>query len=110
MLISAVFLVLFREDFGRLYSTDPEVLKIVADNVILLGIIVVFDGIQVGLFRVRQPFMNIFPDVPCTLQGINSGILRGAGLPTAAARINLMSYWLFGLPVVRASPYTHCIA
>lgn len=35
------------------------------------------------------------------LQGINSGILRGAGLPTAAARINLMAYWLFGLPVVR---------
>ena len=59
MLISAVLLVLFREDFGRLYSTDPEVLKIVADNVILLGIIVVFDGIQVGLFRVRQPFMSI---------------------------------------------------
>jgi Na+-driven multidrug efflux pump len=35
------------------------------------------------------------------VQGINAGVLRGAGLPTAAARINLLTYWLIGLPVVR---------
>lgn len=34
------------------------------------------------------------------MQGINAGVLRGAGLPTAAARINLLTYWLIGLPIV----------
>lgn len=77
MMLSTLFLIAFRGQFGRLYSDDPEVLAIVRNNVALLAIIVIFDGIQ----------------------GINGGILRGAGLPTAAARINLMAYWLFGLPI-----------
>ena len=47
-------------------------------QVILLVVIIIFDGVQ----------------------GLNAGILRGAGLPTAAARINLLTYWLIGLPIV----------
>lgn len=33
------------------------------------------------------------------LLGLDAGVLRGAGLPEAAARINLFCYWIFGLPL-----------
>lgn len=33
MIVSAVFLILFKDQFGRAYSDDPEVLAIVRDNV-----------------------------------------------------------------------------
>jgi MATE family multidrug resistance protein len=33
------------------------------------------------------------------IQGSSTGILRGIGLPGLAANINLVSYWVLGLPI-----------
>jgi len=75
--LTCLFLLISKHAFFRAFSNDKEVLQIVNDNVLLLVLIIICDGVQ----------------------GINAGVLRGAGLPTAAARINLLTYWLIGLPV-----------
>jgi MATE family multidrug resistance protein len=62
---------------ARLYTPDPEVVMVAAVLIPLAGVFQVFDGTQ-------------------TVAG---GILRGLGETRVAMQVNVVGYWLIGLPV-----------
>jgi MATE family, multidrug efflux pump len=62
---------------ARLYTEDLSVVAIAAALIPLAGIFQVFDGLQV----------------------VAGGILRGLGETRVAMLVNLLGYWLIGLPV-----------
>jgi multidrug resistance protein, MATE family len=62
---------------ARLYSTDAAVVALAAALVPLAGIFQVFDGLQV----------------------VAGGILRGLGETRVAMLVNVLGYWLLGLPI-----------
>ena len=62
---------------ARLYATDARVVALAAALVTLAGVFQVFDGLQV----------------------VAGGILRGLGETRVAMTVNLLGYWLLGLPV-----------
>jgi len=66
-----------RKYYAYIYTSDAVVLQLFSDIAPLAAIIMITDG----------------------LQGVSSGILRGAGQPTLGVVINFISYWLIGLPV-----------
>ncbi|KAJ9477884.1 Ethionine resistance-conferring protein 1 [Pseudozyma hubeiensis] len=73
---SALFLI-FRRQWGWLFSSDIEVIKLVEHILPLLAFFQVADGI-------------------C---GIAGGVLRGTGRQAAGAGINMVSYYVIGIPV-----------
>lgn len=75
-LLVAVVLVLIRNVWGRVYSSEEEVVNSVASLMPLLGLSTIFDG----------------------LQAVFSGVARGAGWQKAGAIINLGSFYIAGLP------------
>jgi MATE family multidrug resistance protein len=77
MACSAVLLVLFPGPLGRLFTLDPAVLAVTGALIPLAGIFQLFDGVQ----------------------GVSSGILRGAGDTHAAMYINVLAYAVVGLPL-----------
>ncbi len=62
---------------GALYTTDPAVLAVAAALIPLAGVFQVFDGLQV----------------------VSLGVLRGVGDTRAPVVINLVGFWLVGLPL-----------
>jgi MATE family, multidrug efflux pump len=62
---------------ARLYTLDPGVVAVAAALIPLAGVFQVFDGLQV----------------------VAGGILRGLGETRVAMMVNLLGYWLLGLPV-----------
>ena len=62
---------------ARLYSTDAAVVALAAALVPLAGVFQVFDGLQV----------------------VAGGILRGLGETRVAMTVNVLGYWVLGLPV-----------
>jgi len=62
---------------ARAYSTDAGVVALAAALVPLAGVFQVFDGLQV----------------------VAGGILRGLGETRVAMAVNVLGYWLLGLPV-----------
>jgi MATE family multidrug resistance protein len=62
---------------ARLYTVDPGVVAVAAALIPLAGVFQVFDGLQV----------------------VAGGILRGLGETRVAMMVNLLGYWLLGLPV-----------
>ena len=62
---------------ARLYTTDPGVIAVAAALIPLAGVFQVFDGLQV----------------------VAGGILRGLGETRVAMLVNVLGYWLLGLPV-----------
>ncbi|KAJ1028354.1 hypothetical protein NDA16_001524 [Ustilago loliicola] len=73
---SALFLI-FRRQWGWLFSSDIEVIKLVEYILPLLAFFQVADGI-------------------C---GIAGGVLRGTGRQAAGAGINMVSYYIIGIPI-----------
>ncbi|SPO22237.1 uncharacterized protein UTRI_02247_B [Ustilago trichophora] len=73
---SALFLI-FRKQWGWLFSSDIEVIKLVEYILPLLAFFQVADGI-------------------C---GIAGGVLRGTGRQAAGAGINMVSYYIIGIPI-----------
>ncbi|KAJ1027032.1 hypothetical protein NDA18_003052 [Ustilago nuda] len=73
---SALFLI-FRRQWGWLFSSDIEVIKLVEYILPLLAFFQVADGI-------------------C---GIAGGVLRGTGRQAAGAGINMVSYYVIGIPI-----------
>jgi MATE family, multidrug efflux pump len=71
-----VFLTLPRV-LAALYTTDPGVVAVAASLIPLAGLFQVFDGLQV----------------------VAGGILRGLGETRVAMLVNLLGYWVLGLPV-----------
>lgn len=75
-LTAAIFLA-FPEPLARLYSRDLDVVRVAATLIPIAGVFQVFDGLQV----------------------VAAGILRGLGDTRVPMLVNLLGYWLIGIPV-----------
>jgi MATE family multidrug resistance protein len=77
MATTAGLFLMFPEPLARLYSRDLEVIAIAAALIPIAGVFQVFDGLQV----------------------VAAGILRGVGDTRGPMLINLLGYWVLGLPL-----------
>jgi MATE family multidrug resistance protein len=75
-LTAAIFLT-FPEPLARLYSRDLDVVRVAATLIPIAGVFQVFDGLQV----------------------VAAGVLRGLGDTRVPMLVNLLGYWLIGIPV-----------
>src|SRR5688572_11583109 len=82
MLASGLAFVLMPEDLIRLFSDDPNVLRVGTSLLLLAAVFQLFDGIQ----------------------GVITGTLRGLGDTRTPMIVNLWAHWLVGLPI----GYTLC--
>lgn len=73
-ILNSVVLLAARKDWGRLFSSEPEIIEIVADILPLVTIFQIADGVNACM----------------------GGLLRGAGRAVLGALINLMSYYAVG--------------
>lgn len=77
MACSAVILLTFPRQLAHLFTADPAVVAVAASLIPIAGIFQVFDGIQ----------------------GVSSGILRGAGDTHVPMLANVLAYAVIGLPL-----------
>jgi MATE family multidrug resistance protein len=77
MLCSAFIMLLAPRWLASAYTHDADVLAMAAALIPLAGLFQVFDGMQV----------------------VGSGVLRGLGDTRAPMVINMLGFWLLGLPV-----------
>jgi MATE family multidrug resistance protein len=77
MSCTALAFLILPHGLARLYTADPGVVAVAAMLIPLAGVFQVFDGLQV----------------------VAGGILRGLGETRVAMMVNLLGYWLLGLPV-----------
>ena len=82
MIASGLLFVLIPEDLIRLFSDDPDVLRVGTSLLLLAAVFQLFDGIQ----------------------GVITGTLRGIGDTRTPMLANLGAHWLLGLP----TGYTLC--
>ena len=77
MCLSAALFILAPRALASLYSRDAGVIAVAASLIPLAGVFQVFDG----------------------LQAVSSGILRGVGDTRAPMLVNVLGFWLLGVPV-----------
>jgi len=77
MAVSATVMLLAPGFFARLYSNDAAVVAVAASLIPIAGVFQVFDGLQV----------------------VAIGVLRGVADTRAPMLINILGFWLMGLPV-----------
>jgi MATE family, multidrug efflux pump len=77
MATTATLFLCLPEPLARLYTRDLEVVAIAAALIPIAGVFQVFDGLQV----------------------VAAGVLRGAGDTRGPMLINLLGYWVLGLPL-----------
>ena len=77
MIASGFAFVLLPEDLIRLFSDDPDVLRVGTSLLLLAAVFQLFDGIQ----------------------GVITGTLRGLGDTRTPMVVNLLAHWLVGLPI-----------
>ena len=77
MCLTALVFLILPGLLARLYTTDVEVVAIAASLIPIAGVFQVFDG----------------------LQAVGAGVLRGLGDTRAPMVINILGFWLFGMPV-----------
>jgi multidrug resistance protein, MATE family len=77
MALSAAILRLFPTALARLFSTDPAVVAVATALIPIAGIFQMFDGVQ----------------------GVSSGVLRGAGDTRVPMLMNVVAYAVIGLPL-----------
>ena len=77
MSLTAALFLTVPEPLARLYSRDLDVVRLAATLIPLAGVFQVFDGLQV----------------------VAAGILRGLGDTRVPMLVNLLGYWLIGIPV-----------
>src|SRR5687768_40609 len=82
MVASGLAFVLMPEDLIRLFSDDPNVLRVGTSLLLLAAVFQLFDGIQ----------------------GVITGTLRGLGDTRTPMVVNLLAHWFVGLPI----SYTLC--
>ena len=75
--LSAVVFRLFPEPLARAYTRDATVIALTATLIPIAGVFQVFDGIQ----------------------AVAAGVLRGIGDTHSPAVINIIGFWVIGLPV-----------
>jgi MATE family multidrug resistance protein len=77
MMLSGLVFTLIPERLARLYSDDPSVVRIATLLLPIAGMFQIFDG----------------------LQAVAAGVLRGLGDTKAAFYVNLVGFWLIGMPI-----------
>ena len=77
MVLSAAAFTLFPQGLARIYTGDATVVALAATLIPIAGVFQVFDGVQ----------------------AVAAGVLRGIGDTHAPALINVVGFWLIGLPV-----------
>jgi MATE family multidrug resistance protein len=77
MVLSAAAFRLFPEALARAYTGDATVIALAAALIPIAGVFQIFDGVQ----------------------AVAAGVLRGIGDTHAPAVINVVGFWLIGLPV-----------
>jgi multidrug resistance protein, MATE family len=77
MTLTAVIFLVFPAPLAAVYSRDARVLAVAATLIPIAGVFQVFDGVQ----------------------AVASGLLRGLGDTHAPMIVNLLGFWLFGIPV-----------
>jgi len=77
MSCSALTLFLFPHAIARVYSPEPQVIRMGATLLVVAGIFQLFDGIQV----------------------VATGALRGAGNTRTPMFAHLLGYWIIGMPL-----------
>jgi len=77
MALSAVLFLLAPEWLARLYSRDAGVIAVAGSLIPIAGVFQVFDG----------------------LQAVSSGILRGVGDTRVPMMVQVLGFWLIGMPV-----------
>jgi multidrug resistance protein, MATE family len=77
MCLSALVFRLFPEPLARAYTNDATVIALTASLIPIAGVFQVFDGIQ----------------------AVAAGVLRGIGDTHSPAVINIIGFWVIGLPV-----------
>jgi MATE family multidrug resistance protein len=75
--INSTLLLALKKNWGRLFSSDDVVIRIVADIMPLVGLFQLADGVTAAAM----------------------GVLRGTGLAPLGAQINLIGYWVIGIPL-----------
>jgi MATE family multidrug resistance protein len=80
MSASALVMLTIPRVLAGIYTTDPAVAALAASLIPIAGVFQVFDGIQV----------------------VSIGILRGVGDTRAPMVVNMLGFWLVGLPVSAA--------
>ncbi|KAF8983199.1 hypothetical protein BGZ46_010661 [Entomortierella lignicola] len=76
-LTNSTMLIIFKKNWGRLFSEDAEVVSTVAMVLPLVALFQVSDGIA----------------------GVGGGVLRGVGLQHLGAYLNVIAYYLIAFPV-----------
>lgn len=76
-LFNSALLLALKKNWGRLFSNDDRVVEIVASVIPLVGVFQLTDSIT----------------------GAGMGVLRGTGLATLGAQINVVAYWAIGIPI-----------
>jgi len=77
MAVAAVVFVVFRETLPLMYIGDPVVVSLAALLLPIAGAFQIFDGLQV----------------------VGGGLMRGMGRPKAGAIVNLVGFYVLGLPL-----------
>ncbi len=77
MAIAAVCFVVFRQGLPELYTSDTTVVAMAAALLPIAGAFQIFDGVQV----------------------VGAGLMRGMGRPQAGAIVNLLGFYVLGLPL-----------
>ncbi|GAA5902694.1 hypothetical protein JCM6882_004044 [Rhodosporidiobolus microsporus] len=75
--VNSILLILLRNRWGNLFSSEPVIIEMVARVLPLVAAFQLWDG----------------------LSGAMGGVLRGAGKPTLGAIINTASYYVIGIPL-----------
>lgn len=76
LVMSSIFMT-FRNNWGRLFNDDEEVVKIVASVLPLVALFQIFDGAMT----------------------VSNGVLRALGMLGLGAIINMCSYYIIGIPL-----------
>ncbi len=84
MLCSACVMLLFNEQIARIYTTDPSIIEPAAGLLMIAALFQLSDGIQVS----------------------TAGALRGFEDTTIPMLINLVAYWVIGLPLAAYLAFT----
>jgi MATE family multidrug resistance protein len=77
MALAAILFVVFRESLPLLYIADPNVVSLAAMLLPIAAAFQIFDGVQV----------------------VGGGLMRGMGRPQAGAIVNLIGFYVVGLPL-----------
>lgn len=77
MSLSALTLFLFPQSIARIYSPDPQVIRMGAALLVVAAVFQLFDGLQV----------------------VTTGALRGAGNTRTPMFAHLLGYWIIGMPL-----------